>query len=613
MKRDPVFAIFVLFFALSALTLIGSIVRYSGLHSLTLALWSIVFNISLCILAILAVNSKKLVSGKRFLLLIVYILISIIFYWYLYSALFYLVYGEFSSIVAVLFFFSTRTIPAFLFIILLSVFLVALTSFLLFHLSNRHFYQTKPVKKKILVLAIVLSLTLLVFSSAMISHEDLPDSSPLIKFVRSLFFNYLFIWPKDPAKEPGEKLFDYSFENANVVIIMLEAVSAEHVGSYGYNRTVTPNIDKLASRSVVFNNSYSAASHSEYSQPTFLSSRSVLTNSYRNFFNEDYPRKFVWDGFKNKGYNTAYISSQDDRWSNMIKYYNTTNLDFYSYSISDGNFDYGNGLGQKDFDEKTTALAIDWLKNNSNSNFLLYLNFQATHYPYNYPKNNSYYLPDEPSLLSNYLFYPERDFVPLLNRYDNSLMYVDKQVGEVVDYLETNNLMNNTIVIVTSDHGESISYSHGHVYHGFGVYEVEVRVPMIFYLPGIKHSIVNERVRHIDVVPMLYDFLGFELYDEFQGHPMKAAQDIYIVLSSHNLDVGLIRDDLKVIVHIKDMINEAYNLTADPLELDNLYNRNDTNFSLLNNYEQDIWGWYSCQLDYYKQKNYSVGNPIKCA
>ena len=74
-----------------------------------------------------------------------------------------------------------------------------------------------------------------------------------------------------------EPLFDISLDRPyNVLVIMLESVPAERVGFYGYERNVTPNIDTLFSKSIVFNRSSSLSSHSDYSQPGMFSARHIL-------------------------------------------------------------------------------------------------------------------------------------------------------------------------------------------------------------------------------------------------------------------------------------------------------------------------------------------------
>ena len=184
------------------------------------------------------------------------------------------------------------------------------------------------------------------------------------------------------------------FSGKNIIFVLLESVSAERIGHYGNERNVTPNIDKLAKKSIVFKNAYSTASHSEYAQPGLLSSRYMFTSDIRTDLGDlKSPRKFLWDSFSDNGYTTGYFSSQDDRWQEMNEYIDFKNLDEYSYSMSDGKNDYGSGFSKKDYDHKTADLALNWLNKTKDNKdpFFLYLNFQSTHRPYAKPKSYDYY------------------------------------------------------------------------------------------------------------------------------------------------------------------------------------------------------------------------------
>ncbi|MFA4960768.1 MAG: sulfatase [Candidatus Pacearchaeota archaeon] len=407
------------------------------------------------------------------------------------------------------------------------------------------------------------------------------------------------------------KIFNNSFNltNPNYIVIMLESVSADHIGYYGYERSITPNIDSFGEKSFVFTNAYSASSHSDYSQPSFLSSRYCLVNDIRNGF-EDYPREFIWDILKRKNYSTAYISSQNDFWADMINYYNFKNLDFYSHSATDGIFDYGIGNAKKDYDEKTVNLSLAYLKNVSEP-FFLYINFQATHYPYSYPEGNGLFLPDKDDSIYTHLFYiaPE-DYDSNLNRYDNSLFYADKQVGKLLNYLEAESYFNNSVIVLTSDHGETVENIRGHIRHGYGVYEEEVNVPLMIYVPGERGENIDGRVSHIDVVPTILSFGNFSLSAEFQGREMRKDRNIFFVAQNQNYDIGLILEDVKCHFNFLNFEFEVYNLTADPFEKNNLEGVLDE--EIFEECKSILWEWHNCQLDYYENEKYLQGELINC-
>mgnify|MGYP001608681883 CR=1 FL=1 len=171
--------------------------------------------------------------------------------------------------------------------------------------------------------------------------------------------NVIFI---EPDIEIGEELVSQrsKLKEPNVIFVLVDSVSFDRLGSYGYPRDVSPNLDFLASKGLVFNNAYSTATHSDYAQPGYLSSRYMLVNDYRNFFEGKYKRVFVWDIFKKMNYTTGYISSQDDLWAGMNEYYDFSNLDLYWHSLTDGKTDYGTGLSKKYYDHKTMYMFLKW-------------------------------------------------------------------------------------------------------------------------------------------------------------------------------------------------------------------------------------------------------------
>jgi len=432
----------------------------------------------------------------------------------------------------------------------------------------------------------------------------------------SVLFNMFFLQIENPILKNDELLITYSSENLvldelskinhtygkpNVIFILLESVSAEKLSTYAYNRSTSPNIDLLAEKSIVFENAYTTATHSEYAQPGLLSSRYIFNSDIRNSFDDNNPRKFIWDIFKENNYSTAYFSSQDDRWQNLNKYYDFSNLDTYSYSLSDGSTDYGSGFASKDFDFRTTAKALSWLNTSKDDPFFLFLNFQATHNPLVYPDNFSYFKPDDLKRVAG------ARGQKVNNKYDNALRYVDNQVGQIINFININNMSNNTIIAITSDHGHDLYNKHNIFGHGKSIYSEELLVPAIIYLPGVKANRVKDKVSHIDFVPTLIDLLGYPIPDEFQGDLMKKNRPLFFVTQSHKYQIGMIHNDIKVIIDMNRELIEVYNISSDPDELIKLDTKD---------YENEILQllfWQYCQIDYYDNDKWNDFKVDRCA
>tara|TARA_Y100000034_G_scaffold100309_1_gene123567 strand:- start:46 stop:1932 length:1887 start_codon:yes stop_codon:yes gene_type:complete len=440
----------------------------------------------------------------------------------------------------------------------------------------------------------------------------------LILLIITIGVNFVFLEIENKIITDESELISYQFEKQilqeklaeinpdkdkpNVVFILLETLSAERLGTHGYERNVSPNIDKLASKSIVFENAFSTSSHSDYAQPGLLSSRYIFSSEYRNLFSDNNPRKFVWDIFKEDNYTTGYFSSQDDRWQGMNYYLNYTNLDNFSYSMTDGKTDYGSGYAKKDMDHKTSALALTWLNETIKKDdpFFLYLNFQATHNPMVYPKNYSIYKPDES-------INPLSTRGPwVTNRYDNALGYVDDQVGKILNFLEENNLSNSTVITITSDHGHDLENRHNVFGHGKSIYNEELIVPEIMFFPGVEPQRINDRVSHIDFVPTLLDALGYKLPYEFQGEVMRENKPIFFVAQSHFYLIGMIQDNIKIIIDVNNKLVEVYDLENDPEELIKL-NSKDHNDKILK-----LLFWHYCQKDYYEKDRWEAPQSNRC-
>jgi len=452
--------------------------------------------------------------------------------------------------------------------------------------------ELEKQERKILKIALFISATLLVITI-------------LINTTQLELTDELFTSPEEIISYQEEKpildpLFSENptFDKPNVVFILLEALSAENVGAYGYERNVTPNIDKLAEESIVFTNAYTTSSHSDYAQPGLLSSRYIFSSNYHNVPIDNSPRKFVWDIFKEDNYTTGYYSSQDDKWQNMNQYINYENLDNFSYSRTDGKMDYGFGLAQKDYDHKTADLAIEWLNETKNQSkpFFLYLNFQATHLPRSYPDEFNYYNDDMGIFGNN----NNQD------KYDNAIRYVDIQVGKILNFLEENNLTNNTIITLTSDHGEDLQGRHGISNHGQTIYNEELIVPAMIHIPGIQQTTIKEKISHIDFVPTLIDLLGYPIPKEFQGKIMRENRPIFFVAQSHKYLLGMIRNNTKIILDLNRDLSEVYNLEEDPQELSKLKSKD---------YPKDVLKllfWGHCQREYYSEEKWVDFSPDRC-
>ncbi len=504
--------------------------------------------------------------------------------------------------------FTIKINPVATTILIIASFILIISAVVFLLNKKIHFVEVKSNRALWSKRIALSSLIILIIFSFVIS-PNLNFENKIVKMYNS---GDAILWNTKPMQNEAilEKI--QNITNPNVVFILLESVSAERLSSYGYYRNVTPNIDSFAEKGIVFRNAYTTATHSDYAQPAYLSSNYVLENNYRNLFSVQKNQNAVWQIFDSLGYKTYYFSSQDDRWADMGNYFNYSSLDMYWYSLTDNTTDYGMGLGKKDYDHKTIEAAIENI-NKSNmvcseifnetlnqskitcnvaiqSPLFVYFNLQATHQPLSYPTNYSYFLPDAGSLFDS----SEESLEIEVNKYDNSLKYVDFQIGRIRDYFESIGQLNNTLFVITSDHGHDFYNKHEISGHGLSIYEDEIKVPLIIYFPTLEKKEITERESHIDVLPTILNILSKNISREFRGKVMSKENRFFFYAQNHMYLIGMIEGNTKVIIDLNRNLAEVYDLSTDPNEENNLVYEKNYNEQILT-----LLMWHYCQLNYF--------------
>jgi arylsulfatase A-like enzyme/tetratricopeptide (TPR) repeat protein len=346
----------------------------------------------------------------------------------------------------------------------------------------------------------------------------------------------------------------------NVLLITLDTTRADRLGVYGYAKARTPNLDALARNGVLFSNAYSQVPLTLPSHCSIMTGTTPLAHGVHN--NGTYvlpPDKITLAKvLKGQGYKTAaFVASfsVDSRFG----------LD-QGFDIYDDNFQEGapfKALNAERKAEQVLAVFSPWLDKLKDEPFFAWVHFFDPHLPYNPPS-------------------PYREeFKDRL--YDGEVAYMDFIIGEVMRKIKERNLLGRTLVVVAGDHGEAFGEK-GEAGHGVFLYEMTLRVPLIFYaenhLPS--NSIVPARVRLIDIMPTVLDMLNIPRPASSQGISLipyiqkkkKNDLDSYIetFYPKENFGwsplVGLIAADWKYVRAPKE---ELYNLKADPGEGKNAF------------------------------------------
>ncbi len=323
---------------------------------------------------------------------------------------------------------------------------------------------------------------------------------------------------KPAALTPGDDKVNplrASIKGANVLIVVLDAMRADHVGCYGYPRETTPNLDRLAGEAVLFER------HFSQSAETKSSTSCLLTSQYCDTHLADGPRMFMpgtftmEKGLERAGLRTLLISSN----LKASPLYGLGN-DFQEV-VADKEFESLLKEGEATYLPTAPLRAFArWLNDNANERFFGYVHFAPPHFPYKQPeKFTKLFAGLEPiNFQPGATQFPEKIPKPFptppelpewINLYDANLRYGDWAVGEIVTLLREKGLLENTLLIVTADHGEEFG-EHGQVWHGRSVYDGACHIPLWIRFP--KGVLAGKRVgaltETIDILPTIFDLLA---------------------------------------------------------------------------------------------------------
>ena len=282
----------------------------------------------------------------------------------------------------------------------------------------------------------------------------------------------------------------------NVILITIDTLRADHVGCYGAQGVKTPTLDGLAHDGIVFERAISQVPLTWPSHAVILTGTYPFQNGVQDFTGEPLGGRFrsVAQAFKSAGYATGAVVSAFvlDR----------------SWGLARGFDYYDDAFSAQTFQQKETGLvdrragesvdhAIGWLKKISSGTvqrrpFFLWLHLYDPHSPYD---------PPEPfrTEYSGHL-------------YDGEIAYADHELGKLITWLKQNRLYESSLIVMLSDHGESLR-EHGEDEHGFFIYNATVHVPLIVKPPassGISPGKQSVPVETAAVAPTLLKLAGLK-------------------------------------------------------------------------------------------------------
>jgi arylsulfatase A-like enzyme len=323
----------------------------------------------------------------------------------------------------------------------------------------------------------------------------------------------------------------------NVLLITIDTLRADHLSAYGYRRPTSPNLDELAARGLLFENAIAPAPRTTQSIASMMTSLYPQTHGIRTLWGSlPRARATLAERFRNAGYLTA-------------GFWTTTFLD-EKRGLKQGFSDYENTSIESDRAELVTDRAILWLadkvgarpdrgKKDRRRPFFLWLHYRDPHMPYSPPpeerlftdrayngefRDAVLFFPTKELMVYNHLgLIDSTDVAHAVGLYDGEIRYCDRQIGRLFKDLGDRGLTDNTIVLLTADHGEGLS-EHGYYFdHGDLLYDSSVRVPLIVAGPEIPQGRVREQVSLLDVAPAIARLAGIPWTGEMEGSDLSDA------------------------------------------------------------------------------------------
>jgi arylsulfatase A-like enzyme/Tfp pilus assembly protein PilF len=347
----------------------------------------------------------------------------------------------------------------------------------------------------------------------------------------------------------------------NVILITIDTLRADHVGCYGAKTVKTPTLDALAKDGVIFDRAISQVPLTWPSHAVILTGTYPFQNGVQDFTGQPLAPEFksVAQAFKQVGYATGAVVSAyvlDRSWGLA------RGFDYYDDAFSAKTFEKKDiGLVDRRASESVDH-ALSWLRKTKQRPFFLWLHLYDPHNPYDPPEPyNSEY----------------KDHL-----YDGEIAYADHELGNLISWLKQNKLYESSVILATSDHGESLG-EHGEDEHGFFIYNATVHVPLIVKPPsgsGISSGHVREPVETTAIAASLLHLAGVKspIERQFQSKPLfgvagsagdPAYSETFYPLSSFGWSpLQALETDR---YHYIDAPHpELYDLDADPGEVHNL-------------------------------------------
>lgn len=305
----------------------------------------------------------------------------------------------------------------------------------------------------------------------------------------------------------------------NILIVSIDTLRGDRIGYTGYKRDTTPNIDRLSREAYRFTDSIAQA------PSTWSSHRSIFTSLYPSVHKQGQNRQ---------------SSSIPYSMASILRDHGYHTAGFVDGGFLRASFGFGHGFDVYDDDSKNERARVGigrlglagiipkvrkWFEAAPRKPFFLFVHTYDVHCPYTPPEpyfsrfsswyRGSLQVRGTCGADFNRQKLSEDDYRYLSDLYDGGIAYMDSQIEVLFDLFRDAGIFDDMLVIVTSDHGESLG-ERGYVGHN-RQFEEELRIPLLWRFPGEAGGSVSEPVQSIDILPTLCAWLKIDPGIELQG------------------------------------------------------------------------------------------------
>jgi len=382
----------------------------------------------------------------------------------------------------------------------------------------------------------------------------------------------------------------------HVFFIVIGTLRPDHLGCYGYSVPTSPTIDRLAREGVVFTNAYATSSNTLESVFSFFNCSTALTNNVHvhtpaeiKFISAGSVQKYL----KRAGYRTLAVISNP-----WLKAYQ----DYFQDGFNHVKFVGSKSWGIPNTTELVTGTVSDFLttkldRKGKNFFFIYYLD---PHDPYRSPVDYGFFsgelprkapsiheLSGEDELRVRLKAEPDYSGLPtpgtlsqndldyMVSQYDGEIRYVDAHIEKLIDKLRAMKILDDSLIIITSDHGEEF-LDNGLFKHGFQLYDSSIRIPLIFYwkdhlAPQSKDAVVSG----MDMPPTILAACGLDVPAAMLGSDIfQKNGEEPIPFCTHYVNQyqrGMRMGKWKLIENVSTDEMMLFDMASDPGEKNNLF------------------------------------------